>query len=83
MMEANGAIFLPAAGQRSGNSVTYIGGRLGFRGGYWSTTAAGNANAIGPYIWSVAPSAPGSESDYDYYWIRTVGLSVRPIKINE
>ena len=78
-MEANGAIFLPASGRRAGNAVTYV----GLRGGYWSTTASGDANAVGPYIWSVAPGTPGTESDYDYYFVRTVGLSVRPIKINE
>ena len=35
-MEANGAVFLPTAGVRSGSTVSYVGGS----GNYWSKTPA-------------------------------------------
>jgi len=74
-MEASGALFLPAAGQRSQQRVA----RVGTSGGYWSVTAHGNLNAVGPYILSVNPEGAGS--DYDYYWNKPTGICVRPVRV--
>ena len=45
-MEANGAVFLPAAGRRYGSDVVGVGGC----GRYWSATAGGSENACYLYF---------------------------------
>lgn len=74
-MEAAGAIFLPAAGYRSGVNVSFV----GQKGGYWSSSHINTFSAWGPYILSVKPEGAGS--DYDYNYGRQTGLSVRPVRV--
>ena len=67
-MEANGAVFLPAAGNRDGTDV----GDVGSNGYYWSSSAYDNDNAYCPYFRSDGVYAYGS---YHYY-----GPSVRLVQ---
>ncbi len=46
LLEANGAVFLPAAGWRYGTSVNLVGSY----GQYWSASYTGSANAYGVYF---------------------------------
>ena len=63
-MEPNGAVFLPAAGWRTGTSVS----GLGNLGCYWTTTCGSGS----PYYVRIAYSALDSGTDFSYY-----GHSVR------
>ena len=67
-LEAAGAVFLPAAGERSGSSV----GDVRDSGGYWSATERSGSNADYLYFYS-----DEAGMDYDY---RDYGPSVRLVK---
>ena len=68
-MEANGAVFLPAAGYRSGNDV----GSVETNGGYWSSSIISDDYA---YSAGYGPTIAGAvENDYLY-----AGLSVRLVQ---
>ena len=62
-LEQHGAVFLPAAGNRHGTNLSY----LGSRGYYWSTTHSGSDQAIALII---------SEIDIESI-LRSFGFSVR------
>ena len=47
-MEANGAVFLPAAGSRLGAAVSSVGSNCG----YWSSTTSGASGAYRVYFYS-------------------------------
>ena len=70
-LEAAGAVFLPAAGIRLGESVD----DAGSKGYYWSSTARGTSDAYIVYC----------ESGYLYftddYGTRLCGFSVRPVRV--
>ena len=68
-MEANGAVFLPAAGYRVGTAV----GGVGDGGGYWSSSADGSDGA-----WSLGFDSGYVGSDDDSY--RFYGQSVRLVR---
>ena len=69
VMEANGAVFLPAAGSRNGTDVDYV----GLRGGYRSATSDDTENA---YYLSF-----GSGLLYPQYnYFRYFGFSVRLVR---
>ncbi len=67
-MEANGAVFFPAAGYRYGTDVNYVGSR----GGYWSSSARDNYDARCLYI--------GSSNAYTDNGSRDRGFSVRVVQ---
>ena len=67
-MEANGAVFLPAAGYR-GLDVKFVGSR----GFYWAATPNGTNNAYYPFFYSLRLSPQGYDS-------RSDGLSVRLVQ---
>ena len=67
-LEAAGAVFLPASGDRSGSTVNLVQGR----GCYWSATEYDSYNAY--YLFF----ASGGAYMYDYN--RYIGLSVRLVK---
>ena len=67
-MEANGAVFLPAAGYRSGTDMKNVGGH----GGYWSSSYDGN-NAYGLYFYS---GMVLTNNNYNRYF----GFTVRLVK---
>ena len=66
-MEANGAVFLPAAGRRSGTDVSSVGSS------YWSSSASGGNNAC--YLYFLSSGVYASGSDY-----RRSGRSVRLVR---
>ena len=68
-MEANGAVFLPAAGYRDGTDV----GGVGSNGYYWSSSAYGYLGAYYLYFSSYDVSA-------DYGLDRYYGQSVRLVR---
>ena len=68
LMEAAGAIFLPAAGYRSGTSVSSV----QYGGYYWSATEDGSIEA---YCHRYYSNQAGISYDYRYY-----GISVRLVK---
>ena len=70
-MEANGAVFLPAAGYRNGASVHNVGSS----GSYWSSSSLSSSNyeACGVYF-------TGSYFDTSHYDNKAVGLSVRLVR---
>ena len=70
-MEANGAVFLPAAGSRYGTEVDYVGSY----GYYWSSSAYGYGNAGGLNFSSYSENADGRS--------RIFGLSVRLVRVVE
>lgn len=65
-MEANGAVFLPAAGNRYGTSVNYVGSF----GNYWSASYSNSSHAYDVYFDSGSLSPSVSNGRYG-------GLSVR------
>ena len=67
LLEANGAVFLPAAGGRDGTSVD----GFGSRGDYWSTSAIGTVNA-----YRLIFNSDGLWYTADYHG-RYYGLAVR------
>jgi hypothetical protein len=67
-MEANGAVFLPAAGHRYGLDVSDI----GEYGGYWSST---NAASDGARFLYLSSSTPYMRNDYRY-----LGYNVRLVR---
>lgn len=73
-MEANGAVFLPTAGQRWGISVELT-GRCGF---YWSSSYSSEPNARSMYF-SHSNSWSGA---YPADELRCYGCSVRPVRDN-
>ena len=60
LMEANGAVFLPAAGFRNGTSL-----QVGYHGCYWSSSCNGSNKAYLAYFNS--GSLNPQDSDYRYY----------------
>jgi hypothetical protein len=52
-METNGAVFLPAAGNRNGTTLE----STGVNGNYWTATSASNTNAYYMGFASATPSA--------------------------
>ena len=64
--EANGAVFLPAAGYRGGTSVRNVGSY----GGYWSAKNSGSDDARYVHF-------DDGDLGAEYWWIRWVGRSVR------
>ena len=70
ILENSGAVFLPTAGFRDGNSVNNVGSR----GYYWSASYSNTYN-----VWSVFDHAPNSISYPDY---RYFGLSVRLVRMS-
>ena len=69
-MEAAGAVFLPAAGQRSGSSTTNV----GTLGNYWT---ASHVNGTTGYAFHIAPSANSVRNDITY----STGCSVRLVRV--
>lgn len=69
VMQAAGAVFLPAAGYRYGTNVYRVGSNIG----YWSSTPNGGGCAYGMYLNSSNLNAAG----YSY---RDYGFSVRPVQ---
>ncbi|MBR4364404.1 MAG: hypothetical protein IKP33_05690 [Prevotella sp.] len=69
-MEANGAVFLPAAGNRNGSSVYLVGSR----GYYWSSSANGTDSAYRVYFYS------GNLISASTYDARRNGYSVRLVR---
>ena len=69
VMEANGAVFLPAAGSRNGTDVDYVGSR----GGYRSATPDDTGNA---YYLSFGSGLLYPQYKYDRYY----GFSVRLVR---
>ena len=69
LMEAAGAVFLPAAGVRYGTSVSGVGSG----GYYWSSTAYDSGNAL-----SLNFSGSGARIDYG---LRGFGRSVRLVRV--
>lgn len=78
MMEAAGAVFLPAAGYRVGSSVDVT--NIGKGGYYWSTTAFSEFNAVNARVMTIKPGGQGNTADYDDYSVRNRGFSVRPVR---
>ena len=72
VMEAAGAVFLPAAGVRWGTDVLNVGDK----GRYWSPSPDGERYALNRYCY---PSASFSST---YASNRSYGLSVRPVRDN-
>lgn len=69
-MEAAGAVFLPAAGQRSSSSTTNV----GTLGNYWT---ASHVNGTTGYAFHIAPSANAVRNDITY----STGCSVRLVRV--
>ena len=71
-MEANGALFLPAAGYRYGTSVE----NLGYMswGYYWTSEYVRN-----PAVYMCFGSY---DIHYYYWWARSIACSVRPVRVN-
>lgn len=67
-MEANGAVFLPAAGRRDGVDVSDV----GISGTYWSSTHSNENNVLGVTFYS---NVLGSANSLN----RSRGYSVRPV----
>lgn len=67
-MEANGAVFLPAAGVRHGTDVYYVGSD----GNYWSSSAYSGSNACGLYFASSCVGWCSNDRDF--------GQSVRLVR---
>ena len=74
-MEANGAVFLPAAGYRIGSDVIDVG-----NGYYWSSSAHSwdSTNAIDEKF-----SVDYSAAPFDYEYNRSYGRSVRLVKMEQ
>ena len=68
-MQANGAVFLPAAGDRNGTTVTGVGSTP--FGNYWSSSHVGNNNASRLYFYSTYLSML-SDSRYKGFSVRLV-----------
>lgn len=68
-MEANGAVFLPAAGWRNSTVVLQV----GTKGEYWSATSASTAYAYCTCFRAIELDLPGSDS-------RSIGHSVRLVR---
>ena len=69
MMEANGAVFLPAAGYRNGTSISFVGSY----GRYWSALSTPTGSAYNVYFTS--SYFPDYNSNYRYF-----GHSVRLVR---
>ena len=69
-MESAGAVFLPAAGQRTSSTTTNV----GTVGNYWSTS---HVNGTTGYAFHIAPSANAVRNDISY----STGCSVRLVRI--
>lgn len=67
-MEANGAVFLPAAGNRSGLTID----NLGSKGFYWSTSHHGTGNAFYTQIEASNMSVLNAAYRYKGYSVRLV-----------
>ena len=72
-MEAAGAVFLPAAGNRFG---TYV-ANVGYSGYYWSSTSSRNFDGD-----AYGMNFDGDNLDAMYYHLRDDGFSVRPVQDN-
>ena len=73
-MEAAGAVFLPAAGQRSFGTFVNNVGNLGR---YWSSTHRNNTAAYDVWFHSDFISELDTQA---YYSNRSMGYSVRPVQ---
>ena len=72
-MEANGAIFLPAAGYRNGTSVTNIVSDVGIKGNYWAMYMAAGMHASSVHF--------RAQLLYPHYFdLRRNGFSVRLVR---
>ena len=71
LMEAAGAVFLPAAGYRSGDSVSDVGSK----GDYWSSSTYSGAEVYDVFFSSSYPL--GAE----YFSYRSVGHAVRLVRL--
>lgn len=72
-LEQNGAVFLPAAGSRTGVTISNV----NESGCYWSATAEGINAGISAYVFTYY------DSDLEAYWFtyyRRTGLSVRLVQ---
>ena len=69
-MESAGAVFLPAAGQRTSSATSNV----GTVGNYWSTS---HVNGTTGYAFHIAPSANSVRNDITY----STGCSVRLVRI--
>ena len=67
-LEAEGCTFLPAAGNRKGNEVSYA----GLDGNYWSSTPYNDYDAYGVSIYSSAMNPGGSGGRYYGHSVRLV-----------
>ncbi len=67
-MEANGAVFLPAAGNRSGLTIDNVGSK----GFYWSTSHNGTGNAFYTQIEASNMSVLNAAYRYKGYSVRLV-----------
>ena len=72
-MEAAGAVFLPAAGNRFGTYVANV-GNIGY---YWSSTSSRNFDGD-----AYGMNFDGDNLDAMYYHLRDDGFSVRPVQDN-
>lgn len=72
-MEAAGAVFLPAAGNRFGTYVANV-GNIGY---YWSSTSSMNFDGD-----AYGMNFDGDNLDAMYYNLRDDGFSVRPVQDN-
>ena len=70
LMEQQGAVFLPAAGSRSGTSVNYV----GTDGGYWSSSNMGSGGAWIAYFYNIELGVGGYDRN------RFLGRSVRLVQ---
>ena len=75
LMEAAGAVFLPAAGHRYGTSANYV----NLEGGYWTSTPLDTENAC-DYAYATCLVSGQVETNTIPY--RHVGCSVRPVRDN-
>ena len=67
-LEADGAVFLPAAGYRRGTSVEYVGSS----GLYWSASSKDSYRAYLVSVYSGSFSATGNQYRYNGYSVRLV-----------
>ena len=69
LMEAAGAVFLPAAGQRTSSNTTNV----GTVGNYWTTS---HVNGTTGYTFHIAPNANAMRNNVTY----STGCSVRLVR---
>ena len=75
-MEANGAVFLPAAGYREGTIVSNV----GQNGYYWSKTSIGGSMA---HCLSITSSSLNPRNSSDGYYERGYSVRLVQVKVNQ